>query len=377
MRFDRWFGQIDWLLVAASLGLVAIGVLAIDTATDSASGTGPVQRQLVWTGIALVAMAAAAWPSYRLIYSLAYLAFVLCIPLLVAVYWIEPVNGAQRWLRFGPVGVQPSELTKLAFVAALARYLASTEHRWGWRMLFVPFALAGVPIALILRQPDLGSALLFVPVMTAMLFGAGLRTRYWCILLIAGIVAVPFLWRGMSPFQRARITSFLEQRDTGPRPNDEGYQLHQSKLMIALGGTKGSEDATDLHLPFDHTDFIFSVVAGRWGLTGVTMILGLFVVLFWRGWRVSSQAPDSFGRLLAMGLTTLLATQSLVNLAMTIGLAPITGLTLPFVSYGGSSLLTSFLAVGILLSIERQRRATWPENMIDGVHDYSLAFTAR
>ncbi len=123
--------------------------------------------------------------------------------------------------------------------------------------------------------------------------------------------------------------------------------------MIAMGGTTGADDATDLHLPFDHTDFIVSVVAGRWGLAGVTGMLALFAILLWRGFRIAAQTPEHFGRLLALGIVTLLATQGLVNLAMTVGLAPITGLTLPFVSYGGSSLLASFVAVGVLVNIGR------------------------
>jgi cell division protein FtsW (lipid II flippase) len=311
------------------------------------------ERQLVWAGFALVAMAIAAWPSYRLADRLAYVAFVLCLPLLLAVYWTEPVNGSQRWLRAGPIGVQPSELAKLAFVAALARFLSRGENARRW------WVLAAVPMALILKQPDLGTAMLFVPVLLAMLFGAGLRLRHLAVLVVAVVVAAPFLWRAMSPTQRSRITGFLEQRDTGPRPRDEGYQLYQSKLMIAYGGTAGADDATDLHLPFDHTDFIFSVIAGRWGLAGVTAVLIALAVVVWRGLRIAARSLDPFGRLLALGIVSLLATQALINMAMTVGLAPITGLTLPFVSYGGSSLLACFVAVGILLNVGRRCADPW------------------
>jgi cell division protein FtsW (lipid II flippase) len=138
-----------------------------------------------------------------------------------------------------------------------------------------------------------------------------------------------------------------------------GYQLYQSKLMISLGGVTGSADAAGVHLPFDHTDFIFSVIAGRWGLVGVSVTLGMFALLFWRGFRIAAVAEDPFGRLTALGLVVMLATQGIINLAMTVGLAPITGLTLPFVSYGGSSLLTCFVSTGVLLSIRRQHFAAW------------------
>jgi cell division protein FtsW (lipid II flippase) len=163
----------------------------------------------------------------------------------------------------------------------------------------------------------------------------------------------------MSPTQRLRVTGFLEQRDTGPRPRDDGYQLYQSKLMIALGGLHGSEEAAEVHLPFDHTDFIFSVIAGRWGITGAAVTFSLFGFLIWRGLRIASHSSDLFGRLLAIGIVTLLATQGLINMAMTVGFAPVTGLTLPFVSYGGSSLLASFIAVGILMSIRRRQADEW------------------
>ena len=359
MRDWRSISQIDWSLIIAAFALAAVGICAIDAATEPAAGAGPVERQLVWAGIAIVAMVIAAWPSYRLAERLAYAAFVMCVPLLVAVYWTEPVNGAQRWLRAGPVGVQPSELAKLAFVAALARFLSRGDNARRWWVLVVPVALAAVPMSLILKQPDLGTAMLFVPVLVAMLFGAGVRPRYLAVLAIAGVVAAPFLWKAMSPVQRTRITGFLAQRDTGPHPRDEGYQLYQSKLMIAYGGTAGADDATELHLPFDHTDFIFSVIAGRWGLAGVTDVLVALAVIVWRGLRIVTRSSDPFGRLVALGIVALLATQALINIAMTVGLAPITGLTLPFVSYGGSSLLTCFIAVGVLVNIARQVEEPW------------------
>ena len=381
--------RIDWWLVAASLGLVAVGVAAIQAATEGPIGSGPAARQLLWAGIALMAMILAAWPSYRLAETLAYVAFALSILVLVAVFWTEPVNGAQRWLRLGPIGIQPSELAKLAFVAALARYLARREGSRRFGVVLLPILLAAVPMALILKQPDLGTALLLAPVLLIMLFCAGVRTSHLAVIILA-VVAAAALWVGiiyvqvfivtshpgvaaagtigmetspaqwsrlrhfgLSPTQWSRISAFLEQRDTGPKPQGEGYQLYQSKLMVALGGVFGSDDFADIHLPFDHTDFIFSVVAGRWGLVGASAVLLFFLVVLWRGLRVAVRVREPFGRLCAVGLVAMLAGQGFINMAMTIGLAPITGVTLPFLSYGGSSLLTSFIAVGVLLNIAR------------------------
>lgn len=357
MHGSSWWRRTDWWLIAASAGLVALGVAAIDAATDSPGWSGPAARQLVWAGAGLLAMLLAAWPSYRWAEAIAYVAFSICVVLLVAVYWTEPVNGAQRWLRFGPVGVQPSELAKLAFVAALARYLAKRDGERPFYSLAVPLLLAAVPIGLILKQPDLGTALVFIPVLVAMLLCAGVRAGQLAILLVAGAVSLPALWIAMSPVQRTRITSFLDQHDLGPRPQGEGYQLHQSKLMVALGGVFGSDDAVQVHLPFDHTDFIFSVVAGRWGLAGVTLLLMLLLATLWRGLRIAARAQEPFARLTAVGLVVGLVSQGLINMGMTIGILPITGVTLPFLSYGGSSLLTSFIAVGILTNIGRAEGA--------------------
>jgi cell division protein FtsW (lipid II flippase) len=354
-----WLRTTDWWLVGSVLGLAAIGIAAIDVATAPRPGSGPVERQLVWSVIGLVAMVAIACTTYRVVDQLGYVAFALCIPLLLIVFWTGPVNGAQRWLRLGPVGIQPSELAKLAYVAAVARFLGRREDcNRVWIVIF-PVILAAVPVLLILKQPDLGTSLLFLPLLAAMLLGARVRWRYLSMLGVMGLAVLPFLWRAMSPIQRTRITSFLDQRDTGPRPRDEGYQLYQSKLMVSLGGTTGSDEAMSLHLPFDHTDFIFSVVAGRWGLLGTSVTLGLFAVLLWRGLRIANRSVDPVGRLLALGIVTLLATQGVINMAMTVGLAPITGLTLPFVSYGGSSLLASFASVGILISISRVQADEW------------------
>jgi cell division protein FtsW (lipid II flippase) len=349
----------DWSLIASAVGLAAIGVVAIDAATESRPGAGPVERQLVWIGIGIAAMSFAAWPNYRLIERLSYLAYAVCVPLLLLVFGTDPVNGAQRWLRVGSVGIQPSELAKLAYVVAVARFLGRREESSRIWVLLIPLVSAGVLMVLILKQPDLGTSLLFLPVVLVMLVGSRLPTRYVVTLVVAGVMASPLLWRTMSQTQRNRVTGFLEQRDTGPRPHDDGYQLYQSKLMIALGGAGGSEDAAAVHLPFDHTDFIFSVVAGRWGLAGACLTIGLFALLLWRGLRIASFSSDPFGRLTALGIVTLLATQGLINMAMTVGFAPVTGLTLPFVSYGGSSLLASFIAVGILVNIGRQPADEW------------------
>lgn len=350
-------GRTDWFFLLAIGGLVALGLDAVATATDSWTGADLVERQLAWTCVGLLALAITRYASPSWFHTLAYFAYGISLALLVVVLRSEPINGSRSWLRAGPVGLQPSEVAKLAYVAALARYCSLEARAKSWLACAGAILLTVLPIGLILRQPDLGTALLFPPTMLAVLCSAGVPLRRLAVIVAMGVTALPVAWQHMNATQRARITGFLTQSDTGERPRDGGYQLYQSKLMIALGGATGSDVALDEHLPMAHNDFIFSVVAGRWGLVGATTLISLFGLLIGRGARIAERCVSPFAQRLATGIVALLATQGLVNLAMTVGLAPITGLTLPFVSYGGSSLAVSFLAAGILLNLAANR--TW------------------
>jgi cell division protein FtsW (lipid II flippase) len=350
-----WWRRLPVTLLIAVVGLTAIGLDAVHAATESWTGINPAERQLVWAGVGLVGLVAVLLPSYAWMYRAAYLLYGAALVLLVVVLRADPINGSRSWLRAGPIGMQPSELMKLAYLAALARYHASADRCGTWRGLWLPGLLTLVPMGLILKQPDLGTALLFPPALGALWFCAGVPVRRLVILMVFGVAMLPFAWRNLSEAQRARITDFLAQNDTGERPRAGGYQLYQSKFMIALGGVRGSELALEEHLPMAHNDFVFSVVAGRWGLVGAAAVVALFALLIARGCAIAASCEDAFGRLFAVGIVAQLAAQGIENLAMTVGLAPITGLTLPFVSYGGSSLVVSFLAVGILLNIGLRR----------------------
>jgi cell division protein FtsW (lipid II flippase) len=313
---------------------------------------------MVWGIVSLLAMFAATLPSYRLLARWSYVAFLGSLVLLVAVYLFPPINGAQRWIRFGPIGLQPSEFAKLAFVLGLARYLM---HRRSYRELpglLAPLAIVVIPLVLVLKEPDLGTALVFLPVLVMMLFAAGARPRHLALVMIVGAALVPVLWSQMSREQRSRITALAEQTHPGQKPSDDAYHFYQAKQLTSLGGWRGSlwaGDATDdrsaYFVPEAHTDSIVCVLVERLGLWGLALLLTLFVALVWRGLVVAQETREPYGRLVAIGIATLLAVQMLINTGMMFGLLPITGLALPLVSYGGSSLLANALAIGLLLNV--------------------------
>ncbi len=354
-----WCRRLSWSIVGLVVALMGLGWLGIARAEALAGGDGRfLTRQMVWGLVSLVAMFAATLPSYRLLARWSYVAFLGSLVLLAAVYLFPPINGAQRWIRCGPIGLQPSEFAKLAFVLGLARYLM---HRRSYRELpglLAPMAIVVVPLVLVLKEPDLGTALVFLPVLMMMLFAAGARPRHLALVMIVGAALVPVLWSQMSREQRSRITALSEQTHPGRKPSDDAYHLYQAKQLTSLGGWRGSlwaGDATDdrsaYFVPEAHTDSIVCVLVERLGLCGLALLLALFVALVWRGLVVAQETREPYGRLVAIGIATLLAVQMLINTGMMFGLLPITGLALPLVSYGGSSLLANALAIGLLLNV--------------------------
>ncbi len=359
MQRSLWTRRMPWSIVALALALMLLGWAGIARSEQLSGSPGRLwHRQLLWSVVCTVAMLATSVPSYRILARWSYAAFLGSLVLLVCVYWFPPVNGAQRWIRFGSLGFQPSEFAKLAFVVGLARYLIegdSYRRLWG---LAVPLALVMVPLVLVLKEPDLGTALVFLPVLFVMLFAAGARRAHLALLLMAAVVALPMLWSQMSREQRSRVTALAEQTRAVEKPTDDGYHLHQAKQMLALGGWSGSflrgevaADRTVYYVPEPHTDSIAVVLAERYGLLGWVILFALFFGLAWRGLAIAQATREPFGRLVAIGIVALICVQVLINLGMLVGLLPITGLALPLVSYGGSSLLANSLALGLLLNI--------------------------
>lgn len=353
-----WYHRFPAVIVLAALGLVVVGLSAIARGDELYNLGEFAPRQQLWAAMgAIVFVASAVWPYHRLRW-ISYPIYGGCLLLLVLVFFMPAKNYSHRWIPLGLMDFQPSEIAKLAFIAALARYLMHRESFRTWRGLVIPFFLAFVPIALILKEPDLGTALLFLPVLFAMLFAAGAKARHLATVAMLGVLASPLLWMEMSPEQKSRIVSVFTQKTGGEAPRGDGYHLHQSKTVLALGGVFGSEmtgmpikSRRAYHLPESRTDFVFCLVGERWGLLGCLAVLILYCILFARGLLIAGETRDPYGRLLAVGIVALIGSQVLINTAMTVGLLPITGMTLPLMSYGGSSLLTMCLALGLLVNI--------------------------
>ena len=361
MNETHWFARIPWIIILATVGLLTVGGSAIARGDDLFQLGVFAPRQRLWIALGLGVFLVSAVCPYQRLKWFSYFAYLGCLGLLLLVFVLPAKNGSHRWIPLGLMDFQPSEIMKLAMIAALARYLMHRDSFRTWTGLAVPLLLTIVPMALILKEPDLGTALVFLPVLFAMLFAAGARPRHLVTITLLGACAAPILWTQMSAEQKSRIVSVFRQRTGGDAPDDDGYHLHQSKRVLATGGVWGSwlteaplPNRRAYHLPESRTDFVFCLIGERWGLVGCMLTLVLYTVLFARGLMIAAQTREPFGRLMAVGIVALLATQVLINTGMTVGLLPITGMTLPLASYGGSSLLATFVALGLLVNIEMQ-----------------------
>ncbi|MFN0051711.1 MAG: FtsW/RodA/SpoVE family cell cycle protein [Planctomycetales bacterium] len=352
--------NVPWGVMLCALALMALGLSGIARGDELSRAGTFLDKQVVWMVLAVPAFLLAASFPYRALRTQGYVWFAVSLVLLAVVYLFPPRWGSRRWIPLGIMYFQPSELAKLAYIVAMAQYLMYRENYRRMPGLLVPFAMTLVPLGLILKEPDLGTALLFLPLLYALLFAAGARLRHLLLVACLGAVCSPVFWLAMSAEQKSRITAVFSQQDGGPAPKGDGYHLHQSKQVLALGGLWGShwsgtlvDDPLAYHLPACRTDFVLCMIGERWGLAGSVGTLLLYVVLVGLGLRIATATREPFGRLLAVGIVTLLATQATINSGMTVGLLPITGITLPLVSYGGSSLLFTSLALGLLTNIAR------------------------
>ena len=329
------------------------------------SSTAYFWRQLSWAILGLGAMLLLMRLDYRYLRHPAILfpGIFLAIVSLVLVLFTAPIQNTNRWIRVGMVSFQPSEFAKLMMIIFLAYWLDKRSGRVVnfWNDIMPPLAVIGLVVLLILKEPDLGTPIAIGLVTVAMFFIAGLPVRY--LGAVAGMALPLFyvlVWR--VPYRRARIESFL---DPYSDPLGSGFQVIQSMISVATGGVAGQGLMNGrqklFFLPAPHTDFIFAVTAEELGLWGALLLIALFVMYFWRGWRTSMMAPDDYGCFLAAGLTLMIFCQSLINMSVVLALIPPKGIPLPFMSYGGSSLFFCLAATGILLSISR--RAQWGEKL--------------
>ncbi|MBI3609319.1 MAG: putative lipid II flippase FtsW [Nitrospirae bacterium] len=360
--------QSDKTLILVTLTLLVIGLVMIYSASAVLAGRRYgdslffFKRQTLWAAIGLTAMVAASRVPYP-VWQRAGLPLILGAGLLLILVLVPgigvEVNGSRRWLRLGPLTLQPAELARLCAVIYLARYLVEKRDRLNDFLTGVlpPMIVIGALLALIMGESDLGTAAVMGLVAGVMLFLGGARWRH---LWAMGLLAMPVLYAMIMKigYRRQRMMAFLDPwRD----PSDAGFQMIQSFLALGGGGPAGmglGEGRQKLFfLPYPHTDFIFSVIGEELGLLGTSAILILFGMLAWRGMAIGLRAPDPFGRYLAFGLTMMITLQALINMAVVTGLLPTKGLTLPFLSYGGSSLLANLIAVGILWNISRAASA--------------------
>ncbi len=401
------YSSLDWKLILAAVLLTLIGIVLIMSAQHNASTEyqqNYYQRQLLWFAIAFFIFAVIVHIPPKLFDLLAYVIYGISIILLILVLFVGTAKmGAYRWFSFGPINFAPSDLAKIAVLFALSRFLAYTKLPvTSKRRMALTSLLVAVPVILILKQPDLGTSLVFLVILFVLWFWSGLSPFYllliispilslvtashwlaWAIYfvllliflfsvrpgLVFGIVTVitnlafgsvmPFLWNRLAEYQKLRILTFL---DPGRDPRGAGYQIIQSKIAIGSGGIfgkgllHGSQTRLDF-LPEPHTDFIFSVLGEEFGLFGALILLFLFGVIFYRAVRIAVHCRSKFSSLLVMGAAGVIMFQFLINIGMTLGFMPVTGLPLPFVSYGGTSLVLFWSLIGFMVAAE----ARWQE----------------
>ncbi len=348
----------NWLLLAIPLVLTSIGILTLGAAAEG-QRVDYLWLQVRWAAVAVAGcLLMLAFP-YRRAVELRYVLYGIGLVLLAVVLVRGSGKSAGRWIDLGAFRVQPSEFMKLILVITLAGYIRYEKSHRTFRGLAVPFAMTLVPLGLIMKQPDLGTALLLVPILFVLLYVAGARLRHLGIVALAGIAAFAALYYVpglMNEYQKDRIRAFLRQdSEDVALIQSQNHQLHLSKVAVgtsdAFGAGLGDDAAESVrYLPERHTDFIFPVFVTAFGLAGTSVLLLLQLAFLALLLRTAVRVREPSGRMLAVGTAALFGTQTFVNMAMTVGLLPIVGVTLPFFSYGGSSLLTSYLAVGLVLN---------------------------
>lgn len=358
----NWKGRgVNWTLLGSVLVLMGLGLQALGSYLPAASlqegfFASQFGKQLAFALLSLFLIVLTLLPNYYSLRRVAYVSYAACIVLLIALFWFgKTVKGARGWFSFGTLSFQPAEFLKIALVLALARLLMFSRRIDTARGLAGPLLLTALPTGLILLQPDLGTALLLFPAAIAMLYTAGAKARHLGFLLLAALLVAPIAYRyGLKDYQRNRLISFLYPERV---PKELIYQQTQSVRACAVGGVAGmglgeaGRTRSLLWVPERHNDFVFTILAQDLGFAGSTLVLLLFGIIILQSLQTAFQSREPFGRLVAVGLTTILALQVFINLGMSLGVAPITGLTLPFLSYGGSSLLTCVLSTAIVLNI--------------------------
>jgi rod shape determining protein RodA len=362
MRRILTFRDFDWPLLGMVLTLCAISIFEIYSATMHTKYSGFHTKQLYWVLAGIVVMFVMSKIDYHQLIDVVWWIYGFFLLSLVAVKLFgHKAMGGRRWIKAGPISFQPSEWVKLVLIILVARYFANLGgKRLTWPDVFKAIALVGVPMLLVLSQPDLGTALTYTPILLAGLFLGGISWKQAAILGTVGLVAVVGVWTSgkvLKPYQKARLTSFMNPDDD---PRGSGYQIKQSLIAVGSGGVwgKGAEQGTQTQgdfLPIPHADFIFAAFSEEHGFIGAFLVLLLYFVILMRLIQNAQTAADMPGSLLVMGVVAVLTFQIAVNVGMVIGFMPVTGIPLPLMSYGGSSVLFTFLALGVVMNVRMRR----------------------
>ncbi len=354
----KFLKGVHWPIFLIALGITGASFLFIYSATFR-GGEDYMYRQLVWLVLAFFMFWFVVVFGYRKFLNMSYLLYFLSLLSLIYVLVMGGIrHGAQSWIQLAPFVFQPSEFCKLATILALSQFLAERARTFSQkRSFFIGALMVLVPFILILKQPDLGSAILFIPMLIGMLFIWGIRLRYLAAVALITSLALPFAWSALKPYQQKRILVFL---NPNADPLGAGYTAVQSKVAVGSGGLigKGWLHGTQTQLDFvpeHHTDFIFCVIGEEFGFFGCSLLILLFACLIGCFIQVIERTTDQKARILAAGITSIFLFQTLINIGMTVGLMPITGITLPLVSYGGSSLIATYIALAFIVSIHKER----------------------
>lgn len=367
MKIDRRLvSNFDWVVFSTVLIISLLGIITIYSATRPLPGGEHPSyyiRQIYWLLIGLVALFLAVSFDYIWLSRSSMFLYICGLLLLVLVLFAGRSGmGARRWISIGTLGFQPSEFFKLAYLIVLARYMSTKTGRLSAGSISYAFAaFVLLPLGLLIKQPDLGTSMVLLALFVLMSLGKGVRKRVIALAVGITLVSAPFLgsivWDGLKDYQKKRILAFVKP-DSGPE--GVSYHVTQSKVAVGSGGAfgKGYLNGTQgpfRFLPEKHTDFVFSVFAEEWGFAGSLLLLVSYLILILRGLNIAQKAKDEFGRLLALGITFMFSLYCFVNIGMTMGLAPVVGIPLPFMSYGGTALVSNMLAAGILINIRARR----------------------
>jgi rod shape determining protein RodA len=358
---DRTSPNVDWNFLGTALVLAIIGCLVIYSATYYGEpDLKTFKRQIIWVAIGLVLMAIFMFVDYHVLFDIAPILYGIGIVLLLyLMFWGKLTANVKSWIHIGPFQFQPSEFMKIFTALMLARFFDSTDRAYlDFRSFMIAMGIIGLPVGLIIIQPDFGTAASFFPLIAVAMFFGGIRPRIWIAMILVVAIALPLGWSFfLKPYQKERVMIFLNpERD----PLGSGYQVTQAKIAIGSGGIhgKGFKHGTQAKLEFlpaRHTDFIFAVLGEEWGFIGVVITLGLYLYLIWQALSFAKHARDRGGTFLVIGLISFFIFHIMINVAMQIGILPTTGIPLPLISYGGSSTMMFFIVIGLILNVDMRR----------------------